>query len=54
MLFSIACLLHSRKDKEDQQVGVTAGYLDFESIGKSCLLFHSQPVAAQIESEVRI
>ena len=54
MLFSIACLLHRRKNREDQQVGVTAGYLDFGSIGKSCLLLHFQPVAAQIESEVRI
>lgn len=35
-------------------MGVTAGYLDFGSTGKNCLLLPSLLVAAQIESEVRI
>lgn len=43
-----------KKHREDQQVGVTAGYLGLGSTTESCLLLHSVPVAAQIEAEVRI
>lgn len=48
------CWTEEKKNREDQQVGVTAGYLGSGSTGRSCLLLHFQPVATQIESEVRI